>query len=82
MSFVRMFPDMRDWPRIPYSEFLRSRGHLAIPDRTYPCTYGDGGIRWAKVRPITINGVAGGMLEYVPRPTRGDIAAFILDLSR
>lgn len=82
MSFIRLFHDTKDMPRVSYSEFLRSRGHLKTPDRIYPCVYEDDVIRWVKITPITIGCEVGGMLEYVQRPTRGDIAAFILDLSR
>lgn len=82
MSFVRVFPDMKDRPRVSYSEFLRKRQHLESGDVTYPCVYKDDVIRWVRITPIIIGGEVGGMLEYVPRPTRGDMAAFVLDLSR
>lgn len=82
MSFIRLFHDVKDMPRVSCSEFLRKRQHLKTPDRIYPCVYKDDVIRWVRITPIAIGGEVGGMLEYVPRPTRGDIAAFILDLSR
>lgn len=80
MSFVRVFPDMEDWPRVPYSEFLRERAYSGLRDVTYPCVYGDSEIHWVRFKPIIIGGIVGGMLEYVKPPLYGDIAAFILDL--